>query len=168
MNIFKKIEEIRAGFGNIKVMQRLHIDTFTENKIKEVKGVKIAEGKSGQLFIDLQELAGYEFLNLNVIADFAIKTGKGAQLVLQFHDGSNLIIKSDTLEIESEFSNVSDRYLTPIDFVMEDKEKQQLLSTDLKAITLLFKNRKLSTDLNMIKLNTKEQQILFPTIYNHS
>jgi len=166
MNIFKKADKVLASFGNIKAMQRNHVDTFTENKIKNTKGFKIAEGKHGQLIINFQKLAGYEFLQLSIISNFSIKTEKGVQLLFDFYKNPAMSIKSDTQEIESEFSNVSNRYITLIDFVIENKEKKQLLSTDLKSVTLFYKNGLFaSLDLMSIRLNNKEQQVLFPTVY---
>lgn len=165
MSLFKKIDQVLASLGNIKAMQRTHVDTFTENKIKNIKGTKTAEGKRGQLFFDFQELAGFEFLNLSLLSNFQILTGKGAQLLFQFNKSPELLVISDTLEIESEFSNVSNRYLTLIEFGVDRKEKKQILSSDLKSITLIFKNRKLSLDISSINLNSKQQQIVFPTIH---
>jgi len=38
-NMFKKIDKVLAALGNMKAMERLHVDTFTEDKIKNIKGI---------------------------------------------------------------------------------------------------------------------------------
>ncbi len=43
MKIFKIIDQILADFGNIKALQRTYVDTYTENKIKNIEGDKIAD-----------------------------------------------------------------------------------------------------------------------------
>mgnify|MGYP003642168719 FL=1 len=57
MKIFKAIDKVLARFGNIKAMERNHVDTFTENLITSIKGNKIAESKFGQIYISYQNLA---------------------------------------------------------------------------------------------------------------
>lgn len=44
---FKTKDKILAALGNMRAMRRLHVDTYTEEKIKNISGVKIAESKKG-------------------------------------------------------------------------------------------------------------------------
>lgn len=60
MSIFRKIDKVLGAFGNIKAMERTHVDTYTENLIENIKGHKIAESVDGQLWADFQELAGFD------------------------------------------------------------------------------------------------------------
>ena len=52
MNIFRKKDEILAALGNVRAMQRLHVDTYTEERIKNISGTKIAESKQGQFWVN--------------------------------------------------------------------------------------------------------------------
>ena len=61
MNIFRKKDEILAALGNVRAMQRLHVDTYTEERIKNISGTKIAESKQGQFWVNFQELNGFLF-----------------------------------------------------------------------------------------------------------
>lgn len=63
MNILRKKDEILAALGNIRAMERLHVDTYTEEKIKNISGVKIAESKQGQFWISFQEEIEYQTKN---------------------------------------------------------------------------------------------------------
>ena len=62
MALFKKVDRVLAALGNMKAMERLHIDTVTEEKMENVGGEKIAESDQGVLFGGIEELNGYLFL----------------------------------------------------------------------------------------------------------
>lgn len=140
MKVFKTIDKVLAAFGNIRAMERTHVDTFTENLIKSIKGDKIAESEYAQLFVSYQNLAEYEFLNVSIISATNIKTTKGCELIFEFK-GNKTSIPSDTREIESDFSNVSNRYLTKISFIINSKEKQMISNRNFDTIFLNFKKK---------------------------
>ena len=70
MDILKSIDKILATFGNPRAMQRTHVDTYTEDRIKNISGVKIAESREGQFWITFQELNGYLFMNATILSKF--------------------------------------------------------------------------------------------------
>lgn len=140
MNVFKTIDKVLAAFGNVRAMERTHVDTFTENLIKSIKGKKIAQSEYGQLFVSFQHLANYEFLNISVISATNIKTLKGCKLVFESKN-QIFTLTSDTKEIESDFSNVSNRYLTKISFIIDEKEKKMISSRSFEKVFLNFKKK---------------------------
>lgn len=144
--MFKKLDLLLARFGNLKAMERTHVDTFTENKIENITGILIADSDQGELFVEFQELAGYTFMTLTVLSSFNLKTIKGAQLHVyneEDQDGS-IILDSDTKEIEADYSNVSNRYLTKIDFIVTDQEIQFILQPQATRVNLLVRKNKYS------------------------
>lgn len=142
MKLLYTIDKIRAAFGNIKAMERTHVDTFTEDLISKIKGAKIAESEYGQLFVSFQNLADYEFLNATVLSGSNIKTFDGCSLRF-VNDKKETIIFSDTKEIESDFSNVSNRWLTKISFIITDDEKKMMLERRFNNVILNYKNKSL-------------------------
>ncbi len=138
--MFKKIDKVLASLGNIKAMERLHVDDFTENIITNVEGTKIATSQYGQVFTEVEKLNGYTFLEVTVLSNTNIKTMKGAKLVLS---GSNepFTLLSDTQEIESDFSNVSNRYITKISFNIDPKEITRINKKDFEEIHLEYKKK---------------------------
>ena len=142
MKFLKTIDKVLAGFGNIKAMERTHVDTYTEGLIQNIKGTKMAESKYGQLFVSFQELSGYLFLNTTVLSATNIKTLKGCNLVFETST-KTVVIPSDTQEIESDFSNVSNRWLTRISFVIDDTQKEMIANGDFNTVTLNFKKKSL-------------------------
>lgn len=142
MKLFKVIDNILAGFGNVRAMERNHIDTFTENLIRSVKGDKIAQSDYGQIYVSFQELAGYTFLNTTIISATNIKTNKGAQLIIVNND-SEKSISSDTKEIESDFSNVSNRWITKVNFIIYDNDIVIIKNKQFEALHFEYKNKSL-------------------------
>jgi hypothetical protein len=142
MKLFKIIDKVLASFGNIRAMERTHVDTFTEDLIKKIKGKKIAESAFGQLFVSYQSLSDFEFLNVSVLSGTNIKTTKGCDLMFE-SKGEKIIIPSDTKEIESDFSNVSNRYLTKISFIIEETDKQMISNGNFEKVFLNYKKKSL-------------------------
>ena len=119
--MFKKIDKILALFGNMKAMKRTHVDTFTEGRMNEVKGKQIAGNAMYGIWITFGELAGYQFLDLTMLSISEIKTFKGVGL--SFLGGDlELFMDSDTKEIVSDYSNVSNRWLTSMSFDVTEKD----------------------------------------------
>lgn len=113
--MFRKIDKILAAFGNMRAMQRTHIDTYTENRMKAIKGIKIAGEQSLGIWIDFKELAGFTFLELTMLSKTNIRTFKGIEL--SFLGGEmEMFLESDTKEIVSDYSNVSDRWMVQASF----------------------------------------------------
>ena len=123
MGIFKKIDTVLASLGNVKSLQRTHVDTFTEEKITNVSGEKYGQSDFGILYMEYQELGGYFFLNTTVISGSDFKTKKGATLEFKSNDNS-LILNSDDYMIESDFSNVSNSWITKINYPISENEIQ--------------------------------------------
>lgn len=117
MNIIKKIDVFLGEMGNLKAAERNHIDTFTEEKMEAIDGEKIATKSNGGIWIKHQELAGYNYLNALIIGENKIKTFNGSDLTfLSANNEAILKLTSDTREIKSEFSNISNRWITEISF----------------------------------------------------
>lgn len=109
------LKSIVTLIGGVDVSQKNHVDTYTENRINTVKGTPIATSQNGGIWIEYQELAGYTFLNAVVVGQNNLKTLSGCELVFSGNGFERKLI-SDTKEIESESSNVSDRWITQIAF----------------------------------------------------
>ncbi|NMH88636.1 hypothetical protein [Flavivirga algicola] len=142
MKLLKTIDKVLAAFGNIKAMERTHVDTYTEDLIAKIKGVKIAESEYGQLFVSFQSLANYEFLNATILSGTNIKTFNGSSLIFA-EDGKETIFLSDTKEIESDYSNISNRWLTKISFVINDNDKKMMLEQRFDKVFLNYKKKSL-------------------------
>ena len=137
MDIFRKKDEILAAFGNIKAMKRLHVDTFTENKIKNISGVKIAESKEAQFWVEFQELNGTLFMNSTILSRIELKTFKGSKIILLTED-YEIYIKSDEKVIESDFSNICNTWITRVSFIIDSKERKIIEDRAFEEIEYIF------------------------------
>lgn len=142
MSLLRSIDKVLAAFGNIRAMERTHVDIFTENLISNIKGNKIAESEYGQLFVSFQNLANYEFLDVTVLSATNIKTFKGSSLTFVSGDKETIFL-SDTQEIESDYSNVSKRWMTKISFVIGDGDKGMIVDKKFDKVFLKFKKKTL-------------------------
>jgi len=142
MALFKKVDQVLAAFGNIRAMERLHVDTVTEEKIENIGGDKIAESQEGVIYGGIDELNGYLFLETMILSGINLKTFKGA--TLGFKGPSPFKLKSDTQEIESDFSNVSNRFMTRVSFDITEDEIQLIKDKKYDTVVLQVKKKSLT------------------------
>ena len=140
--MFKKVDQLLASLGNMRAMERLHVDTFTDEKIQNIKGDLIAESRDGKIYSRVEELNCYFYLEVVVLSKLKIKTFKGA--TLNFTGETNFKLISDTQEIESDFSNVSNRFITEISFNITKEDIELLKQKNYKKIIFEFKNKSLT------------------------
>ncbi len=140
MSIFRKIDKVLGAFGNIRALERMHVDTYTEKLMTNIEGKKIAESVDGQLWVDFQELAGFDFLEAIILSRENIKTFKGAKLIFK-SESENLILESDITEIESDYSNVSNRWMTKISFVIGKSDIDYIQKGKASEVRLEYKKK---------------------------
>lgn len=138
MNLFKKFDLILANLGNPAAIKRNHVDTVTENKIENVSGEKIAISENGGIWAQITELSEYSFLDIIVVGNMKIKTFEGAEIIFQGAE-KELKLISDTKEIESNYSNVSNRFITEISFDITNLNIDYILDREAETATLKHK-----------------------------
>lgn len=134
------LKTIVTKLGGIDTSQRNHIDTFTEGKINGIRGEKIAKSNTGGgIWMEFQELAGYNYLNIDIVNEKKMNNFNGCSLT--FFNKENEIIKleSDTKEIESNFSNVSNRWITEVSFDITDSNIDFLENKTATIVKLAYK-----------------------------
>ncbi|MBW1295845.1 hypothetical protein [Aquimarina litoralis] len=153
MSLKRSMLKVQAALGNIRAMEKLHVDTHTENIIIQVDGTKFAKSPSNEIYMDVIELAGYYYVKTIIIGSFHIKTWKGAELLIT---GKNfeLNLASDMQEIESDFSNVSNKSITQVDFVIEEQDIHKIDTSVVERITVSSKKK--SAHFDMI-INDEEE-----------
>ncbi|MEC4005304.1 hypothetical protein OX283_011610 [Flavobacterium sp. SUN052] len=134
VNILKKIV---PKFGGLDVSESNHVDTYTENKMIQVKGEQIAASENGGIWVTFQELSEYKFMNITVIGLEKFKTYEGCELIFT-NENDILVLKSDTKEIESDFSNVSNRWITSISFDITNLNIDEIKNKTAKSVKLSF------------------------------
>jgi predicted metal-dependent TIM-barrel fold hydrolase len=133
-------DKILAAFGNIRAMERTHIDNHTEDIINSIDQEPFAISENNVLFAKISELGGYFYVITITVGAFKIKTMKGAKLHIESDDFS-LTLNSDMDEFESDHSNVSNRYITRIDFQIEKEDVTKFDKNNIKNLTLTSKKQ---------------------------
>ncbi|SEK86630.1 hypothetical protein SAMN04487910_1336 [Aquimarina amphilecti] len=140
MSLKHSILKVQAALGNVRAMEKLHVDTHTEDIIVKVEGTQFATSQLNEIYMDVVELAGYYYVKTIVLGSFHIKTWKGANLLINGND-FELNLVSDMQEIESDFSNVSNRSITQIDFIIEEKDINKIEQSRINKITISSKKK---------------------------
>ena len=143
------IDNILAAFGNIRAMERTHVDNYTEDIINSIEDEAFAVSEENVLYASTKELGGYYYVITIIVGAFKIKTKKGAMLSIE-GENFNLDLKSDMEEFESDHSNVSNRFITRIDFQIEKEDTEKFNKARIKSLQLM----------------AKKQTILFNTLKN--
>ena len=107
--------------------------------IESIEQIPFAIGNENVCYAGLNELAGYLFLQTIIVGKLKTKTFKGASLNIT-GDEFELNLKSDMLELESNSSKIANRYITPIDFIINDNEAKKIDKSKIKKVTLIVKN----------------------------
>ena len=132
------IDKILAAMGNIRAMERLHVDNHTEDIIDSIEEIPFAESEQNKIYLATKELGGFFYLKTIVVGSFKIKTIKGAKLLVTGSD-FEFELKTDMDEFESDFSNVSNRSITRIDFQLDEENVDYFYKEKIKTLTLKAK-----------------------------
>jgi hypothetical protein len=142
-----KLNKILSAFGNTTSLEPTHDDNYIKDIIKSIDEEAFAVSEQNVLFAKVSELGGYYYVITIVVGRFKIKTKNGGNLSIEGKK-FNLILNSDMDEFESNHSNVSNSFITRIDFQIE---KEDVSKFDKKSITSL-------------KLSAKKQEVIFTTL----
>lgn len=132
------LKTIVTKLGGVDTSEKNHVDTFTENRILNVPGEQIASIENGGIWVDFQELSDYHFMNIIVIGKKKFKTFEGCELVFTSNN-SELKLISDSKEIASDFSNVSNRWITQIAFDITNINIDMMIKKEANLVHLNFK-----------------------------
>ncbi len=108
--------------------------------IRDVENKPFGVSENNVLFAGLNELGGYFFFQTIIVGQFKIKSKTGAKL---FFTGENfeLELDADSLEFESEGSDIKGRNVTKIDFQIEENDIKKLEKAKLSSIKIKCKKQ---------------------------
>ena len=121
MGFFKKAEKVLASSGSIKTMERTSADTNIEEQINNAGIKKFGESEFGDLYVRNDELGGFLILETLIVSATNFKSKKGSKLTF-YNDDETLAFESDETKIESDYSSLSNRSITRIDYNIEAEE----------------------------------------------
>lgn len=144
------LKKVVVALGGVDTSQKNHVDTYTENIIIKIPGDKIAStSNGGGIWTEITEIEEFEFLDIHVVGFQPYKSFNGAELVFIKEDKEFAILSSDTKEIVSTHSNVSERYLTTVSFEITNKNLDFLFDRECEKV--IFKCNKKAEEFEIIK-----------------
>ena len=141
------LNKIKTAFGNKQNTEAANTDNQIEDIINAVDGDAFAVSENNVLFAKTSELGGYHYVIALIVGAFKIKTNKGAKLAIEGKD-FELVLNSDMEEFESDRTNASNRYVTRIDFQIEETDISKFDKNAIKSL----------------KLITKKEEVIFNTL----
>lgn len=144
LSLFKKISKKISGE---ETPQKNLVDVFTEEKVTDYIGDKIASHESGGIWIKVQELAEFHFLNVTVVGTQNIKTHNGISFNFITKE-KTFELHSDTKEIKSEPSTISNQFVTQFSFDITEIDFDMMLT---QGITIEVKSNKQTENFSIIK-----------------
>ena len=147
LNLFKSnptaiaVDKTLANFGSMSAMERTHVDTFTENRINSIKDEPIAKSKYGIIYTNNQEIDIYNILNTTIISATNIKSQSGSIIIFEKDGVNELELNSDEKIIKSDFSNVSNRWITELSFYLSKDELAYINKREFDKIHLEYNKK---------------------------
>ncbi|MEO5787689.1 hypothetical protein [Gelidibacter sp.] len=132
------ITKLKSAFSESKSADKPNNDAFTEAIINDVDGAPFALSETNVLYAGLSELAGYHYFKTIIIGTFKVKTFQGAKLIVNGGD-FKLELSSDSMELESESSNIPNRNITRIDFEIDHQDISKISRTAIESIEVIAK-----------------------------
>jgi len=123
------------------------VDVFSEEKVTDYIGDKIASNENGGIWIKVQELAEFHFLNVTIVGNQNIKTHNGITFNFIAND-KNYELHSDTQEIKSEKSTTFNQFVTQFSFDITEIDFDTMLT---EANTIEVKSNKQTEVFKIIK-----------------
>ena len=133
------ITKLKSAFGGEKASENVSIADTTEAIMKDIEHDAFAVSDSNVLYAGLNELGGYYFVQTVIVGTFKTKSKKGAQLHIQGKE-LDLQLNSDSEEFESDHTDVKGRFITKIDFQIEEKEAVKIDREGVDTISMRCKN----------------------------
>lgn len=134
------ITKLKSAFSAEKTADNVANGDTVESIMNDIEHDAFAVSDSNVLYAGLNELGGYYFVQTVIVGHFKVKSKKGAQLFIK-GKGLDLNLNSDSEEFESDHTDVKGRYITKIDFQIEEKEAAKIDRDHVDTLTLNCKSK---------------------------
>ena len=121
----KFITNLKAAFGNTKTESASSNSDTLESIMAAIEHEPFALSESNVLYAGLNELGGYYSFQTIICGTFKVKTKKGGHLSIK-GENFTLELDSESVEFESDPTDVKGRHITKIDFQIEEKDAAKI------------------------------------------
>jgi len=109
------------------------LDNFWTAKIKAFKGKSFAANGNTEVFGEMQEINGFKFLNLKIVAPLNVHTFKGCKIVFKTSSGE-LQRESDSVEIHTDYSKQLSMGITTFDMDLDEELEEMIRNKTIQQI----------------------------------
>ena len=141
MGILKGLGKVFSGKNKTEETEDTELVSFAEHLKLEVEGERLGESRDGVLYINYQELGGFEFLNLMIFSRINIRTKN--HIKLSFSGATDLELTSDDEEIESDNSNEAKIWITTMSFDITKEQIKYISDKIADEIKISYKKKEL-------------------------
>ena len=135
------------GFSFSKLFNKSEQEAASNDSIEAILDAveqdPFAVSDTNVLYAGFNELGGYFLLQTVIIGALKVKSKNGAELTLNGKD-FEMRVDADALEFQSNPSDVKGRYVTNIDFQIEESDIDKIRKAKLNDIVLKVKKQEIS------------------------
>ncbi|MEH6535790.1 MAG: hypothetical protein V7719_05310 [Psychroserpens sp.] len=137
------ITKLKSALGNSKSTETITTSDTIEAIINDIEHEPFAISDENVLYAGLNELGGYFFFQTVIVGMFKVKTKKGGQLTMA-GENFELILESDSIEFESDSTDIKGRSITKIDFQIEGEDVAKITKSQIGELVLSCKSHEIS------------------------
>ncbi|MCD2259838.1 hypothetical protein [Psychroserpens luteolus] len=140
MSFFTKL---KSALGNSKPSETKAVLDTIEAITNDIEHEPYAIAEQNVLYAGLNELGGYYFFQTVIVGNFHVKTKIGGQLIM-IGENFELKLESDSVEFESDPTDVKGRSITKIDFQIEEEDAAKITNSKLNELVLTCKKHEIT------------------------
>lgn len=132
------IGKIFKGSGNSSLSEKARQNNSAEDILNSIEEKAFATSEYNVMYGASRELGGYFYFKTIIVGALKVKTKNGAQLKINGKDFS-LDLKTEMDEFESEHTSFPTRYMTSIDFQLEEADVSKMDASKINSFELVTK-----------------------------
>nr|WP_321233342.1 hypothetical protein [uncultured Psychroserpens sp.] len=137
------ITKLKSALGNSKKEATSPNSDTLESIMAAIEHEPFALSEDNVLYAGLNELGGYYSFQTVICGAFKIKTKKGGHLTIK-SENSTLELDSESVEFESDPTDVKGRHITKIDFQIDEKDAAKINPETIDELILKCKTYDIS------------------------
>lgn len=139
--------KITSTFSQSNESKALKNANYLEKIKASIEDKPFAESEQNIMFSGMKELAGYFYFRVVIVGKLKLKTFNGAELTIVCKN-FEMKLKSDMNEILSDFGQLPNSYITPIDFEIEKKQIEKLNNAKIESLRIVSKKKDITFTTN--------------------
>lgn len=134
------LNNLRTAFNKNHENDESQDSTYLEKIMAPIEDKPFAISNKNIMFAGMNELAGYYYFRVVIVGKFKIKTFKGAEIIINCKN-FEMTLKSNMDELKSDFGEVPNSFITPIDFDIEKKQIEKLNKSKIQNLRVISKKQ---------------------------